>query len=214
MRILGAVYRRLVGTVSTVLPCILYFPYKWRLALKRQAPARLHVGCGENYFDGWINADLNRHADLIVFLQKRLPIPDKALVRIYLEHVLEHASYEIGVYFLREAFRTLRRGGVIRIAVPDLEDLVAGYFHDDWKRFDWVNWPGHSFIQTRAQMLNVAFRWWGHQHLYDREELARALSEAGFERVEFVERMQSKHEDLRGLETRLDSKLVVEATKT
>ena len=46
------------------------------------------------------------------------------------------------------------------------------------------------------------------------EELARALSEARFERVEFVERMQSRHEDLRGLETRLDSKLVVEATKT
>ena len=63
-------------------------------------------------------------------------------------------------------------------------------------------------------MLNVAFRWWGHQHLYDREELTRVLSEAGFERVEFVERMQSKHEDLRDLETRLDSKLVAEATKT
>lgn len=214
MRNLGTVYRWLVGAVTTVVPYILYFPYKWRLALRSEVPARLHVGCGENYFDGWINADLNRHADVIVLLQKRLPIPDKALERIYLEHVLEHVSYEIGVYFLREALRTLKKGGVIRIAVPDLEDLVAGYFQDDWKRFDWVNWPEHSFIQTRAEMLNIAFRWWGHRHLYDCEELARALSEAGFERVEFVERMQSRHENLRGLETRLDSKLVAEATKT
>ena len=63
----------------------------------------------------------------------------QVLERTCLEYVPEHASYEIGVHLLREALRTLRMGGVIRIVVPDLEDLVAGSFYDDLKRFDWVN---------------------------------------------------------------------------
>jgi len=63
-------------------------------------------------------------------------------------------------------------------------------------------------------MITIAFRWWGHQYLYNREELERALSDAGFSTLEFVEHSQSKYDDLKGLETRLDSKLIVEAIKS
>jgi hypothetical protein len=49
--------------------------------------------------------------------------------------------------------------------------------------------------------------------LYNKEELSRALSEAGFTQVVFHEFGKSDHADLRGLETRLDSKLIAEAAK-
>lgn len=182
--------------------------------MRRDAPRRLQVGSGANQLEGWINSDIVPTAELIVFLARRLPFADATLDRIYLEHVLEHAPYEHGLRFLREARRVLRRGGVMRIAVPDLEDLVRGYLDDDWRRFDWVNWPEHSFIKTRAQMINIGFRWWGHQYLYDRQELVRVLGEAGFSEVAIVERGMSRHADLRGLETRIDSTLVAEATRS
>ena len=191
----------------------LFHPYRWRTALRRHAPRRLQVGSGRNRLEGWINADITPSADVIVFMERRLPFPDATLDRIYLEHVLEHASYETGLEFLRDAKRVLRPGGVIRIAVPDLEDLVRGYLDDDWRRFDWVNWPEHAFIGSRAQMINVGFRWWGHQYLYDRDELARVLAGAGFTNVEFFDSGQSRHADLRALETRPDSTLIAEATK-
>lgn len=193
---------------------LLYYPYKWRYDLRTQQPKRLHVGCGKNYFAQWINADITPTADVIVFLEKRLPFGDETLDRVYSEHVLEHVPYQTGVFFLKEAHRTLRPGGCIRIAVPDLEDLVAAYHNGDWKRFDWVNWPEHAFIESRAQMINIGFRWWGHMHLYDREELERALLEAGFQDIAFVDHGQSRYDDLRGLETRADSTLVAEATKS
>lgn len=206
--------RGVASIASRLLAHLLYHPYKWRYDLWIQQPKRLHVGCGKNRFAHWINADITPTADVIVFLEKRLPFGDETLDRVYSEHVLEHVPYETGVFFLKEAHRTLRPGGCIRIAVPDLEDLVAGYRNGDWKsRFDWVNWPELSFISTRAEMINIAFRWWGHKHLYDREELARALTEAGFDNFRFVNSGESELEDLRGLETRMDSTLVVEAGK-
>lgn len=192
---------------------VLYYPYLVRYYLfQRSRPRRLHVGCGGVKLPGWINADINPRAELIIFLQKRLPFPSNYLERIYSEHVFEHLKYVDGVSFLKEAHRVLVPGGVIRIAMPDLDDLIDGYCND-WRCLDWVNWPQFSFIHTRAEMINIAFRWWGHQHLYNREELARALGHAGFSSFCFTEHATSQHTDLQGLETRRDSKLIVEATK-
>lgn len=208
--------RTLRGCANTALWLLahgLYYPYGWWYKLANPRVKRLHVGCGSNRLAGWINADIVPTADMIVFLERRLPFGDASLERIYSEHVLEHAPYETGVFFLKESHRVLRPGGCIRIAVPDLEDLVAGYHNGDWKRFDWVNWPQFSFIKTRAQMINIGFRWWGHRHLYDREELKRVFAEAGFTRIEFVGHGDSPFEDLRGLETRADSTLIAEAIK-
>ena len=190
----------------------LFYPYVLRYYLSRPRPVKLHVGSGNNKFAGWINADIRLNADLIIFMEKRLPFNDNFLQKIYSEHVMEHVPYEKAVFFLKESYRTLEPRGIIRIAMPDLDDLIAGY-QTNWRKFDWVNWPDFAFIKTRAEMINIAFRWWGHRHLYNREELARALTEAGFPHFKFVERGQSEHDDLRGLETRLDSTLIVEAEK-
>ena len=207
-RCIGKLIERLIFASGV----LLYYPYIARYYLSGGKNKRLHVGCGKNRFEGWINADINPRADLIVFLQKRLPFRNNSLLRIYSEHVLEHVPYRTGLSFLKETYRTLQSGGVIRIAMPDLDDLIDGY-QKDWRRFDWVSWPQFSFIKTRAEMINIAFRWWGHRHLYNREEVIRILTEAGFTKFVFTEPGQSEYEDLRGLETRLDSKLVVEAVK-
>lgn len=180
--------------------------------LNKNRSTRLHVGCGSVKLKGWVNADIDPRAQLIINIKHRLPFPGNFLDRIYSEHVLEHVSADDGVTFLREAYRTLKPGGVIRIAMPDLDDLIEGY-SNDWKRFDWLQWPGHEFIQTKAEMLNIAFRWWGHLYLYNQEELDRRLCEAGFSAITFCEQGKSQHGDLRDLETRNDSMLIAEATK-
>jgi len=192
---------------------LLYTPSRLLHWLRRDKRRKLQIGSGTNRIPGWINSDIDPSAELIVLLQRRLPFREQALDRIYLEHVLEHVPYATAVYFLKETRRVLSKGGVVRIAVPDLEDIARGYLENDWRaRFDWVRWPQFSFVKTRAQMINMAFRWWGHAHLYDREEMTRVLQEAGYTRIEFVGWGASSHADLQGLETRLDSTLVVEAT--
>lgn len=209
---LTILFDRVNKGLGLLLAWLLYLPYLALHYLFHRHLRKLHVGCGRVKLSGWINADLSPRAELVIDLRWPLPFPTDYLDYIYSEHVLEHLRYKTAVRFLREARRVLAHGGVIRIAMPDLDDLVEGY-QNDWRRFDWVSWPEHSFIKTRAQMINIAFRWWGHQHLYNREELERALRDAGFSDIRFVEPGESTHPDLRNLETRADSRLVAEATK-
>ena len=179
-------------------------------------PYRLNLGCGDIPFSGWVNIDLDNtsgKADLEWDLTQGLPVPDASCEFIYCEHFLEHLAVPDGVALLRECRRALQPGGVLRVAMPSLDNLIRKACCGDWRDQDWLTWPGSQFIQTRAEMLNVAFRWWGHQWLYDQEELDRRLREAGWEQFTPVEWGDSGYPPLRERETRADSLLIFEARR-
>lgn len=180
-------------------------------------PYRLNVGCGEVRFDGWINVDLNDRpgiVDVVCDVTQPIPLPDGQCELIYNEHLLEHLTIDQGVHFLSECHRLLSPDGVLRIAMPSLEYILSKYASEDWRDQDWLTWPAYRFIQTRAEMVNIALRWWGHQWVYDREELHRRLREAGFSEIVNVDRNESTHPELRQRETRPDSRLICEARKS
>ncbi len=179
-------------------------------------PYRLHLGCGRNRFDGWVNIDSDRSldtVDLVWNLAFGLPVEDASCDLIYHEHFIEHLNVDQGLFNLRECHRALREGGVMRIATPSLDSILGKVCAGNWREQDWLTWPEYRFIRTRAEMLNVLFRWWGHQWLYDREELRRRLEEAGFRRIRDCEWGKSDVPGLRDRETRADSLLVCEAEK-
>lgn len=108
----------------------------------------------------------------------------------------------------------LKPQGVVRTAMPSLESVVGSYVNDDWKAGqDWLTWPEYRFISTRAEMLNIAMRWWDHHWLYDHEELHRRHREAGFDRLHDMAWGESAYPHLIGRETRKDSRLICEAVK-
>jgi len=204
--------KNLYVKLSVGLAAVLFLPRSFLFRLRCPAKDKLHIGCGKNILPGWVNADITPCSEVIVFLQWRLPFENESLSLVFSEHVLEHASLSVGRKHLREVHRTLRVGGTVRIAMPDLDDIVDCY-REDWRKAAWVNWPEFSFVQSRAEAINMAFREWGHQYLYNREEIVRLLTESGFKKIEFVKHGESTNPDLRGLETRADSKLIVEAYK-
>ncbi len=62
--------------------------------------------------------------------------------------------------------------------------------------------------------MNEGMRSWGHQYLYDAEELVLVFKEAGFGSVVFQRYQESLHPELAGLESRpFHHDLIVEATK-
>ena len=184
------------------------------IAARFHPPFRLHLGCGSTRLEGWVNIDCTAGsaADVIWDLYNPLPLEDNSCALVYSEHFLEHIPIIVVPTLLRECWRLLQNDGVIRIAMPSLRILVEKYL-DDWRDQDWLHLPENASIATRGEMLNAALRWWGHQWLYDEEELQRRLVDAGFKDVTFPERGRSLVSDLRGLERRPDSLLVAEARK-
>lgn len=181
-----------------------------------QRPYKLHLGCGEIRFNGWINIDLNKDltdTDIIWDLAWGIPVEDSSCGLIFTEHMLEHISIVAGLSFLRECHRALQPGGVVRIAMPSLDVLIEKAYLGNWREQDWLTWPAYQFIKTRAEMMNIFFRWWGHQWIYDREELHRRLREAGFTDIRDVEWGKSEVPDMQNRETRPDSLLICEARK-
>jgi predicted SAM-dependent methyltransferase len=183
-------------------------------SLQKNLAYKLHIGCGQNIFEDWINIDIEANrpdVDLICDIRGTLPFEDGSCSFIYNEHVLEHLTVEEGLFFLKECRRVLQPGGILRIAMPDLERCVQKYSSENWRDQDWLTWPEYQFIETRAEMMNISFRWWEHKWLYDLEELTRRLSEAGFVSTKAVEWQKSDIPEFENRETRVDSLLIVEA---
>jgi predicted SAM-dependent methyltransferase len=173
---------------------------------------KLNIGCGSVYLEGWINIDIESEtADLHHDMRTPLPYHDNSVDFIYNEHFIEHLTAEEGVRVMKEFHRVLKPEGVLRIATPDLRYVLFRYFFF-WRSQDWIQ-KWHRELKTRAEMINKSFYSWEHRYLYDSEELRRRLGEAGFTRLSKKSFGKSDYSELRGLETRRDSRLIIEAIK-
>ncbi len=89
----------------------------------------LNLGCGATFHDHWVNMDFTDHGGKVIAYDLRLGIPfaDETFDVVYHSHVLEHFPKAWGEFFLQECLRVLRPGGLLRVVVPDLENIVRAY---------------------------------------------------------------------------------------
>ncbi|MED7953833.1 MULTISPECIES: methyltransferase domain-containing protein [unclassified Streptomyces] len=119
-------------------------------------------------------------------ISKPLPFADASVDWVYAEHLIEHVTMPVAVGWLREARRVLRPGGVLRITTPDLARYLVGYATDDGflakhrRRLTTLGF-GPPMPARPAFLVNQIFRHYGHQWIYDLDELRHVLTRAGFE---------------------------------
>ena len=89
----------------------------------------LNLGCGVTYDDRWTNIDFVSTGKGVVAhnLLSGIPCKDETFEVVYHSHVLEHFPKDEALKFLRECNRVLKPGGVIRVAIPDLEQIARNY---------------------------------------------------------------------------------------
>src|SRR5438128_5111852 len=89
----------------------------------------LNVGCGARFHPAWTNIDLEPSSPEIKRhdIRRGLPFADESFDACYSSHVLEHIGPRDVQLLLREMYRVLRFGGVIRCVVPDLEGMAKMY---------------------------------------------------------------------------------------
>lgn len=94
-------------------------------------PRFLNLACGATFIDTpqWLNLDYTpldpavRQADLL----GRLPVADGSLQMVYCSHFIEHVPRTHVLGLLQECRRVLQSGGLLRLVVPDLQEMCGRY---------------------------------------------------------------------------------------
>lgn len=200
--------------------------------------AKVNIGCGLAVAPAWINVDGSLNAWLasrpkwtrslgyklsgasayysadtyestlsgnrFVFhdINNGLPFRDSTIDFVFSSHFVEHLSRTQAATLLKECHRVLRPGGVVRISVPDLEYAWDLYRRGEAERML------HDYFFTDS---NTSFS--HHRYAYNFELMKKALSEAGFDRIERCEYRRGRTPDLEVLDNRGEYSLFVEASK-
>ncbi|MBD2605362.1 methyltransferase domain-containing protein [Scytonema hofmannii FACHB-248] len=89
----------------------------------------LNLGCGDRYHPDWTNVDIVSTGGSVIAhdLTQGIPFPNASFDLVYHSHVLEHIPKTEAESFLKECYRVLRPQGVLRVVVPDLEQIAKTY---------------------------------------------------------------------------------------
>ncbi len=94
----------------------------------------LNLACGDFYLPNpaWINLDWYPHSEWVqkANLLEPLPFQDNHFDVVYTSHFVEHISHSKVNEFLRECYRVLKPNGIIRIVVPDFENIAREYLYN------------------------------------------------------------------------------------
>lgn len=135
-------------------------------------------------------------------LEYGLPFPDESVDYIYASHVIEHFYSDVCDGVLRDAYRVLKKGGRIRVCVPDLDHALQLYALGQKERA-----LQFFFSDSGAHLLSR------HKYMYDFELLQAALRKAGFGLVQRAAYREGKVPDIEKLDNRPEETMYVEAVK-
>ncbi|MDY7075340.1 MAG: hypothetical protein SXV54_00315 [Chloroflexota bacterium] len=133
---------------------------------------RLHLGCGLVHCPGWVNLDqyttggADLRADAIL-----LPFPDGSAQAIKAHQLVEHLGYVGTLYALYEWARVLTPGGTLLIETPDRPGTLRAALN------------GETSSTTQPWLFGTEQRGQVHRYLFAASELARLVTQAGFEMV-------------------------------
>jgi len=173
------------------------------------AVRKLHLGSGRTRLEGWLHSDVEPAGPGCIKLDMTKPFPfsDNSFQYIASEHSIEHIKYEEGKRALKECWRVLAPGGLLRISTPDLA-LLAATLTGDGQQIRSVLLEYATLCDQPPEMampaflLNNEFRAWGHQFVYDSSTLVCLLAEAGFAEITRHPVGASDDQALTGLEAR------------
>ncbi len=181
---------------------------------QQTALKKLHFGCGGSAAPGWINSDINDEPgiDVICNMLEGFPLEDGSIDYAVGIHVLPELAYPDLEPALVELRRILRDGGVLRLALPDLERAMRAYIERDAGYF----LVPDDDVRSLGGKMVVQLTWYGYsKSMYTFDFIEEMLYRAGFRQVERCSYKQtaSAYADIVELDNRENESLFVEAVK-
>jgi predicted SAM-dependent methyltransferase len=162
--------------------------FKQRLAhahasefIRAMSEVKVELGAGPvKGKNGWITIDQCDEADINWDLNMPLPFPDESVSIIYSSHVLEHFLYRDLMRLLADCSRVLKPGGSFSVCVPDASIYVQAYLNPETFDRSFLAYKPAMVSDLKMDRLNyIAYMDGHHRFMFDAENLARVLTEAG-----------------------------------
>lgn len=170
---------------------------RWMVSLAYRSSGARQFYSREYYCDTLQNNFFVHHN-----LQHGIPLADQSADFIYSSHFLEHLDRLAARRLLEECFRVLKAGGILRIAVPDLEHAWEMYREGEKDHMLQI----YFFTEDETGLGQ-------HRYAYDFQMLAALLTELGFDQAQRAEFQKGATPDLEMLDNREDYTLFVEARR-
>ena len=154
---------------------------------------KLHLGCGwRDFGDDWVHIDGGDYDHLEHNDITKLPYEDESVDLIYASHALEYFDRQEVIPVLQEWVRVLKKGGILRIAVPDFESMAIMYVMTrntiNQHSLDSFLGPLYGKMQMGNQTIY-------HKTTYDFSSLSGLLKSVGIESVERYNWRQTEHSE-------------------
>jgi len=173
------------------------WPDRFLGALYRFTGAHQYYSC-ETY-----KSILSRNVFIHANVEKGIPFPSESIDFVYSCHFVEHLSREAGRVLVNEIWRVLKKGGTVRIVVPDLSYVIDLYKKGQVE-----------YMLDHYLFMSDDYGYMGkHKYMYDFGLLQKILVSAGFADIRRCEHSQGIVPDIQILDHYSEQSLYVEATK-
>lgn len=143
---------------------------------------KLHLACGHDYDDEYINVDLYAPEDAVCdvrFDVMKLPYPDNSVDEIKAFHIIEHFHFFEIQEVLKEWHRVLKPGGRLYLETPDFLETCRSFVEgspamniEDWRVLLYGHFFAHAWVPGQT-----------HKFLFTETQLRTNLGWAGFKTV-------------------------------
>lgn len=136
----------------------------------------VHIGCGSKNSPEFINVDARPFPHVHIITDNITTIPDfrnATVDMVYMCHILEHIKQDNLKKVLLEMKRILKKGGVLRLSVPDFDRIIEIYNGSG----NDINAIRHPLMGGQNHEYNI------HYSVFNCRYLSVLLKEVGFEKI-------------------------------